>query len=112
MSIWQYQQAKNAKTKPEKGGGEKIAVEEENASISEVYAHMVERGVIGTAVSHASGGQVIDERRAYAMMKNAGKNPKYMEYTERQIKLKQLDKMVAELQELKGVENEEKQETD
>lgn len=100
--MWKIQTVQDAKPTAETGGGEQIAVEEENASISEIYANMVARGVIGAGVAHATTGLGrTDERRAYSMMKNAGKNPKYMEYAERQIQLQKLDKMEQELQELK-----------
>lgn len=113
--MWKIQTIQDAKPTAETGGGEQIAVEEENASISEIYANMVARGVIGAGVAHATTGLGrTDERRAYSMMKNAGKNPKYMEYAERQIQLQKLDKMEQELKLLKEnqIETTQKQKND
>lgn len=89
----------------EAGGGEQVAIEEENASLGEIYAAMIARGALGPAVAHAAGGTMTNQTQALAMMKNAMKAPKYMEPVERALHLQTLDKQVFELDQLNSLDS-------
>ena len=84
----------------EKGGGEKLAIDEPDCDINLIYLQAVAKGVLGSTVAHAAG-PAIDEARATAMMKNAMKCPKYMDHSEIQNQLKKLNKQLGNLQTIK-----------
>lgn len=96
FNLWKHQDERTVANRKasefwDKGGGEVIAIDEDCATISEIYAKMLMSGMMGSAVAHASAGRTVNEQQALAMLQNATKNPKYMEQSERNVRLKKLN---------------------
>ena len=107
FNLWKHQDERTVAKREasefwDKGGGEVIAIDEDCATISEIYAKMLMTGMMGSAVAHASAGRAVNEQQALAMLQNATKNPKYMEQSERNVRLKQLNDQMQILEDLKN----------
>lgn len=107
INLWKHQDERTVARRKasdfwDKGGGEVVAIDEDCATISEIYAKMLMTGMMGSAVAHASAGRAVNEQQALAMLQNATKNPKYMEQSERNVRLKKLNDQIQILETLKN----------
>lgn len=94
---WERQFWHEVHAQHEQGGGEVLVIDEANSSISEMYAMMLAKGLVGVGVAHAAGRVRMDEAHAIAGMMNAQKNPLYTEIGERQERLKAFNKQMEEM---------------
>lgn len=102
--LFEHSTYRTTKVEWEAGGGEQVAIDEQNASVAEMYAKMVANGTLGIATMHAAANTNVSELRAIAMLKEATVAPQYMEQSEKLKRLRDLKKAEMLLQQEKDAE--------